>query len=740
VTRACLLLIAALTSAIQCPAQDSVAKRKQTLSELKALLSPSNLKATARINAVDRTWNDWVDRTGELPPDFDTLPSQPFLPDPLAGVRSRQEWRKRREEIRALLERWVTGRMPPRPTNLRAVVLDERKEGEVTVRDVRLEFGPDHKATLRVQVVIPPGSGPFPVFLTNHSRTRPWIAPAVRRGYIGCIYFAADPMYGSPDDSDKFIEIYPEYDFSALARWAWAGMRAVDYLHTLPQVDKAKIGITGHSRNGKQALIAAAFDERITAAVPSSGNTGEGDPWRYTTDPFVNETIEQITSGFPGWFHPRLRFFAGREHKLPVDQNSMMALVAPRGLLMMSAYSETQGNSFGFEQAYRSVRRVYDFLEAGSKVGLWLRPGEHPTAAEDIEVFVDFFDSVFGRSTRPVPRTRLHEYSFDGWRKLSGETIDPVKLDLPSDFRQRVRWLLGDEPAGVPFPARRTLEGRTMNNEGWLAALYGRPFRADSIKNFDIGFGDDLKADLYVPAKTGGKLPVVVWLHPYAYPTGYSRYTRPTFLALTEMGYAVLAFDQIGFGTRIHQAQRFYERYPHWSLLGKMIADTRAAIDALVALEEIDASRIYLAGYSLGGKVALFSAALDSRVAGVIAASAFTPLRTASAEAEGLRHYSHLHGLLPRLGFFVGQEAKVPVDYDEILAAIAPRPVYLRAPTLDRYANVSDVRSAVERARSAYKRAGAPEALELYTPADFNRFRLEDQKEAFSRIRKWSKQ
>ena len=265
------------------------------------------------------------------------------------------------------------------------MVIGERKEDEVTVRDVRLEFGPDHKATLRVQVVIPPGKGPFPVFLTNHPRTRPWIATAVRRGYIGCIYFAADPIYGSPDDSDKFIEIYPEYDFSALARWAWAGMRAVDYLHTLPEVDKAKIGIAGHSRNGKQALIAAAFDERITAAVPSSGNTGEGDPWRYTTDPFVNETIEQITTGFPGWFHPRLRFFAGREHKLPVDQNSMMALIAPRGLMMMSAYSETQGNSFGFEQAYRSVRRVYDFLEAGKNVGLWLRPGEHPTTAEDIE-------------------------------------------------------------------------------------------------------------------------------------------------------------------------------------------------------------------------------------------------------------------------------------------------------------------------------------------------------------------
>jgi cephalosporin-C deacetylase-like acetyl esterase len=752
VYRLCLLLCCA---AILCSAQGSDSKRKQTLVDLKSLLTPSNTKATARINSVDRTWNEWTDRTGELPPDFDKLPSQPFLPDPLAGVRTREDWGRRRAEIRTLIEQWITGRMPPAPGNVRSIVTGEKKEGGVTIRDVRLEFGPDRKASLRVQLVIPPGKGPFPVFLTNHARNRPWIAPAVRRGYIGCIYFAADPIYGSSDDSDKFIEVYPEYDFSALARWAWAAMRAVDYLHTLAEVDVAKIGIAGHSRNGKQALIAAAFDERITAAIPSSGNTGEGDPWRYTTDPFVNESIEQITSGFPGWFHPRLRFFAGREHKLPVDQNSMMALVAPRGLLMMSAYSESQGNSFGFEQAYRSVRRVYDLMGAVRNVGLLLRPGEHPTTAEDIEVFVDFFDTVFGRSKRPAPRTQMHPYSFDWWRQWSGETAETAavrgtEFHPPAsaeawkprryDIRKRIQWILGDEPAAAPFPARKNLEGTTRTHDGWLATLYGRPVRADSVKSYEIGFGDDLKADLYVPQAATGKFPVVIWLHPYAYPTGYSRNIRPTIAALTGIGYAVFAFDQIGFGTRIEQAIRFYERYPHWSLLGKMVADTRAAVDALTALDAVDSSRIYLAGYSLGGKVALFSAALDDRIAGVIAASAFTPLRTSSTETEGLRHYYDLHGLLPRLGFFAGREQHVPIDYDEIIASVAPRHVYLRAPTFDRYAIAADVRDTVERSRAVYRLLGAEGNLELHTPLDFNRFKLEAQKEAFSALNTWRKQ
>jgi pimeloyl-ACP methyl ester carboxylesterase len=217
-------------------------------------------------------------------------------------------------------------------------------------------------------------------------------------------------------------------------------------------------------------------------------------------------------------------------------------------------------------------------------------------------------------------------------------------------------------------------------------------------------------------------MPVVIWLHPYAHATGYSRYARPTIEALTSMGYAVFAFDQIGFGTRIHQATRFYERYPSWSLLGKMVDDTSSAVEAMAAIAEIDSSKIWLAGYSLGGKVALWTAALDQRVAGVIASSAFTPLRVPSKDIEGLAEYTSLHGLAPRLAQFRGRESAIPVDYDEILNAVAPRRVYLRAPSLDRYALLPEVKRAA---------ATAGPHVTLTTPLDFNRFRIDAQKEAF---------
>ena len=685
----------------------AVADRKRDdLDLLLKLLPHSSTRITGRINAVDKSWEDWQKRTGELPPDFDSIPSQPFLPDPLEGVKTRADWQKKRAWIRSQFEKWITGTMPPSPGNLRAVVLSETQEGGITIRDVRLEFGPDHSATLRVQLLIPPGKGPFPVFLTNHLRTRPWVNTAVRRGYIGCIYYALDPIYGTDDDSDKFIEIYPQYDFSCLSRWAWAAMRAVDYLYTVPQVDRSKIGLTGHSRNGKQALIAAAFDERITVVVTSSGNTGEVIPWRYTNDTFTGESLEQITGSFPHWFHPRLRFFVGREDKLPVDQNSLLAMVAPRGLMMASAFSESQGNAWAFEQAYRSVSEVYRFLGRPENIGLSLRPGEHPTTAEDIERYVDFFDGIFGRIKPRKIEQWMYGYTFDDWRRLSGEQA-PAKL--PSD---KIRWALGDEPAGVRYPARTKMEEAARSSEGYLHLLQTRPLKLRGAKATEVSFGDDLKADLYFPEAASGKFPIVIWLHSHAYATGYSRYAAAPFAELIARGYAVLAFDQIGFGTRAEQALEFYRRYPHWSLLGKMVADTRAAIDAAAALERIDAKRIYLAGFGLGGKVAMWTAAMDRRPAAVVSIAGLTPLRSAPASTEGIRHYSHLHGLLPRLGFYVAKPAELPVDYDDVIAATGSRPVLVVAPEFDRFASLDDIR----------KLASSHKNVRLESPRDFARF------------------
>jgi pimeloyl-ACP methyl ester carboxylesterase len=254
-----------------------------------------------------------------------------------------------------------------------------------------------------------------------------------------------------------------------------------------------------------------------------------------------------------------------------------------------------------------------------------------------------------------------------------------------------------------------------------------------------LPFGDDLQGDLFYPVdKPAGKWPVIIWLHGYSYQYGWSIASpwtsagsdfrldqRPSFPALVQRGFAVLAFDQIGFGTRVRDARDFYRRYPKWSLMGKMVADTRAAIDALTAVDAVDASRISLMGYSLGAKIGLIAAAVDGRVHALAAVCGFDPLRRSTADrgVEGIQHYSHVHGLMPRLGLFVGHEDRLPFDFDEPLALASSRPVLLVAPTLDRYARLADVQAAVK----------AVPNVTLETPVDFNRFGVKLQ----ARVLEW---
>jgi pimeloyl-ACP methyl ester carboxylesterase len=736
-----------------------LARRKQYLDDLLKILPRSTSTAlSGRMNGGDKVWEDWLRRTGELPPDFESMPSIPGLADPLVLNDSRittvEQWRRRRESLRAEFERWVYGRMPPPPGNLRAVVTGTHTETRVTVREVRLEFGPNHAAQLHVHLFIPDGKGPFPVFLTNQPRTAGWIYPAVRRGYAACTYDATDPIFGPADDSDKFIDIYPDYDFACIARWAWAAMRVVDYLTSIPEVDANKIGITGHSRNSKQALLATAFDERIAAVAASSGTTGECLPWRYTTNMFWGTgSIESITGGPHNthWFHPRLRFFAGRENRLPVDQHLLMAMVAPRGLLMHAAYSEHEGNAFGYEQAYRSAREVYRLLGREQNVWLHLREGEHDFTPNGTERFVNFFDTIFGRANFPKLETWVSGYTFERWRQASGERSDPlayapqsVEFGVSShdewerrkpEILKAVHWALGEEPAGLPFqpvtklPAPATAYWLHESTDNELYMLFRRPLRGQAMGSAMVPYGDGLRADLYYPlAGDGtpkpGKLPVVIWLHAFAYAQGYSRWAGPAFAALTQRGFAILAFDQLGFGLRARDARYFSEQYPKWSLMGRMVADTRAAIDAVAGLEMIDASRISLIGYSLGAKVGLLTAALDNRVRALAAVCGFDALRLNTPEkgTDTVRELSHLHGLMPRLGFFAENESRLPFDFNQALALIAPRPVKLIAPVLDCCAPVEDVRREVEACRKVYRLLGAESALEFDTPLDFNRF------------------
>ena len=96
---------------------------------------------------------------------------------------------------------------------------------------------------------------------------------------------------------------------------------------------------------------------------------------------------------------------------------------------------------------------------------------------------------------------------------------------------------------------------------------------------------------------------------------------------------------------------------------------------------------------------------------------------------EGVKKYSHLHGLLPRLGFFIGNENKIPVDFTEIISIIAPRPLLVIAPELDRHADFGNVKQSIHEMRTVYSLFNVSRNLEFKTPHVFNIFTSSQQKD-----------
>ncbi len=337
-------------------------------------------------------------------PTVDELPDIRKLPDPFLmnngkRVKSKADWIKRRREIKAMMLYYQYGHMPPAPKNVTAKVFSSESvyDGTATKKHLLLSMGPGRKIKVNVGIIIPKGKGPFPVILKNDSGIFkvPVAEEIVKRGYIVADYNRTDLDPDRKATVGPAQTAYTDYDWATLAVWAWGGMRVIDYLLTLDVVDKKRIAFTGHSRGGKTALLAGAFDERIALVAPNGSGCGGAGCYRYEGE--NAESLEQITNPrrFSYWFHPRFREFADKETKLPFDQHFLKALVAPRALISVDALGDLWANPYGAQQSHRGAKPVFDFLGAGDKLGIYYRKGGHSQSKDDWRTLVDFADKIF---------------------------------------------------------------------------------------------------------------------------------------------------------------------------------------------------------------------------------------------------------------------------------------------------------------------------------------------------------
>ena len=392
-------------------------------------------------------------------PAVDQLPSRPALPDPLEmldgrRVTSKGQWEsERRPELKALFDHYMYGEAPAAPLGVKAEVLftdPKALGGKATVRELKISWGIPTVIYLLLATPNKPGKSPCVFGLNFNGNHQVLAEPRIRlpdgwvrakgnkaleedrgkelatwsieasidRGYAVATFYNGDV---DPDRHEWTDGIHPHYykagqtqpgphEWGTIRAWAWGLSRVVDYLLTDPAIDAKRLAVFGHSRNGKTALVAAAYDDRIALAIPHQAGCGGTAPSRST----VGESVTRINTAFPHWFNDTFVMFNDKTDRLPFDQHCLAAICAPRPVLYSNAQDDQWANPNGQFEMLKAATPVYalygsEGLKAEkppapgdpptlSRLGYWLRPGKHSTGPEDWKVFLDFCDAQWGKN------------------------------------------------------------------------------------------------------------------------------------------------------------------------------------------------------------------------------------------------------------------------------------------------------------------------------------------------------
>lgn len=337
------------------------------------------------------------------------------LPDPLLlenGKRVKEGktwWTKRRPQIVSLFETQQYGKAPGRPAAESFDVFDKGTpalNGKAIRKQVLIYLTANHSgpAIQLLEYLPPDAKKPVPMFLsinfgavqnavddpgikpetiwspkTNTRSTPPPgrgfgrinIEPLLDAGFgVATFYYGdVDPdylngfsngiraVYAKPGTTEATRT--PD-DWGSIAAWAWGMSRVEDYLETDPGVDAKRVAIHGVSRLGKTVMWAGAHDERFAAVIASC--SGEGGAALSHRD--YGETIAHLTAPtrYPYQFAANYANWAGFPDRAPMDANMLVALIAPRPLLLQTGSTDYWSDPKGEFLAEVGAGPVYKLL------------------------------------------------------------------------------------------------------------------------------------------------------------------------------------------------------------------------------------------------------------------------------------------------------------------------------------------------------------------------------------------
>lgn len=293
---------------------------------------------------------------------------------------------------------------------------------------------------------------------------------------------------------------------------------------------------------------------------------------------------------------------------------------------------------------------------------------------------------------------------------------------------QRNRTLAGMQEVMGPLPKspdRRPIV--TVVEEVSFPALIRRKI------TFDSGDGDSVPAYLFLPSGERRARAAVICLHQTVAigkkePAGLGGKDNLHYaLELAESGFVTLAPDYPRFGD--YQIDPYSMGYVSATMKG--IRNHRRAVDVLTSMPEVDRHRIGVIGHSLGGHNALFLAAFEPRIAAIVTSCGFTSFH--KYKSGDLTGWSH-RGYMPRVAsVYAKSPDRMPFDFPDVLAAIAPRPIFINAPLHDANFDASGVDDCVRSAHAIYSRVfHVPERLRLVHPDCAHDFPPDVRREAYN--------
>jgi hypothetical protein len=296
------------------------------------------------------------------------------LPDPLlfkdgTTVKTTDQWERRRSDIFEDFNREIYGRVPEKtpavnwevvsvkdtvesgyPVNTRQLVghVDNSEYPAITV-DIQMTLTTPQKITAPVPVIIEFGWN-FPMGVGTRQPDGPtWQQQVLEKGWAYAILIPTSIQAdngaglrqgiiglmnkGQPRKLD---------DWGALRAWAWGASRALDYFEADPDIDERRVAIEGLSRYGKAALVALAYEPRISIGFIGSSGAGGAKILRRV----FGEQVENLaSSGEYHWFAPNFIKYAGplTAMDLPVDAHELIALCASRPVFISVGSPDVEG-------------------------------------------------------------------------------------------------------------------------------------------------------------------------------------------------------------------------------------------------------------------------------------------------------------------------------------------------------------------------------------------------------------